>query len=76
MTDRSWFPTSLADPRVTAEKQDQLTSVVLSVPQIVEQELANAQLVPGESAAFKDACVSQLPESFVTFPKAVIGVIK
>jgi hypothetical protein len=61
---------------VTAEKHDQLTGMVLGMSQVVQQELANAQLVPRESAALKGALVSQLLESFVTLPEAVIGVIK
>jgi len=65
-----------ADTSVTAEKHDQLTGVVLGMSQVVQQELANAQLVPRESAALKGALVSQLLESFVTLPEAVIDVIK
>jgi hypothetical protein len=65
-----------ADTRVTAEKHDQPTSVVLGLSQVVQQELANAQLVPRKSAALGGAFVSQPLESFVTLSEAMISVIK
>jgi len=40
---------------VTAEKYDQLTGVVLGVSQVVQQELANVEFVPRESAALEGA---------------------
>ena len=65
-----------ADMGVTAKKQDQLTGVVLGVPQVVQQELADGQVVPRESAALAGTLVSEPLESFITLPKAVLGVIE
>ena len=65
-----------ADVGVPAEKHDQLTGVVLGVSQVVQQELANVQLVSRESAALEGAFVSQPLERFVALPQAMIRVIK
>ena len=65
-----------ADTGVTAEKYDQLTGVVLGVSQVVQQELANVEFVPRESAALEGAFVSQPLERFVALPQAMIRVIK
>lgn len=65
-----------ADIGVAAEKHDQLTGVVLGVSQVVQQELADVQLVPREPAALEGPFVSQPLEGFVALPQAVIGVVK
>ena len=65
-----------ADIGVPPENYDQLTRVVLGVSQVIQQELANVQVVPRETAALEGPIVSQLLECFVAFPEAVIGVLK
>ena len=65
-----------ADVGGAAEKHDQLTGVVLGVSQVVQQELADVQLVPREPAALERPFVGQPLEGFVALPQAVIGVVK
>ncbi len=59
-----------------AEQQGQLTGVVLSVAEVVQQELADVQLVPREPTALEGPFVSQPLEGFVALPQAVIGVVE
>jgi hypothetical protein len=61
---------------VPAEKHGQLTGVVLGVSEIVQQELANVQVVPRKTAALERSVVSQLLENFVALSEAVIRVIE
>jgi hypothetical protein len=65
-----------ADIGVPPEKHDQLTGVVLSVSQVIEQELTYVQVVPRETTAPESQIVSQLLERFVALLEAVIGVLK
>ena len=52
-----------------------MTGVVLGVSQVVQQELADVQLVPREPAALEGPFVSQPLEGFVALPQAVSGVV-
>jgi hypothetical protein len=57
-----------ADICAAAETRDQLTGVVLGVSQVIQQELADVQLVPPEPAAIEGSFVSQLLEGLVVLP--------
>ena len=65
-----------ADPGAAAEQERQLTGVVLGVTEIVQQELADVQLVPPEAAPFEGALIGQLLEGLVAFAEAVVGVVQ
>lgn len=65
-----------AHPGAAAEDQDQLAGVVLGVPQVVQEELADVQLVPPEPAALQRPFVRQLFECLVALPQTVVGVLQ
>jgi len=63
-----------ANAGAAAKNQRQLARVMLNVAKVVQQELADVQLVPPEPATLEDPFVGQLPKGRNALLQAVIGV--